>query len=97
MSDLNYIECASVRVPANWSLDMLQKTLKKRKIRFHNEEDILAVFGTAIKLKKDLELAVQDLRKELISLQDSKRILEAYLKTPKPLNNTKPPAPKAKK
>jgi len=63
--DISYIECAGVRVPSNWSVGQLAEALAKRKIRFNNEQEIMAVFGDAIKLKRSLEQGIQNLQNEL--------------------------------
>ena len=52
---LDYIECAGVRVPADWSVEQLAEALIKRKIRFANEQEIMNVFGNAIRMKASLE------------------------------------------
>lgn len=49
---LDYIECAGVRVPADWSVEQLAEALSKRKIRFANEQEIMNVFGNAIRKGK---------------------------------------------
>ena len=63
---INYIECAGVRVPENWTVDALRRALAKRNIRFsnRNEEEIMAVFGNAIMLKKQLEHDIDALKKK---------------------------------
>ncbi|GAI83438.1 unnamed protein product [marine sediment metagenome] len=45
---LDYIECAGVRVPADWSVEQLTEALSKRKIRFANEQEIMHIFTKAI-------------------------------------------------
>ena len=74
MSDLNYIECSGVRVPSDWNIKTLEMALMKRKIRFQNEKEIMAVFGEAVNLKSNLEEAIRALRKELVGLQDAVKI-----------------------
>jgi len=62
---INYIECAEVRIPSNWSVDQLRVALGKRKIRFSNEKELMSVFGEAIKLKSQLEDNIHELRTEI--------------------------------
>jgi len=64
----NYIECAGVRIPSDWSVEQLAQALERRKIRFRNEEEIMAVFGDAIRLKSSLEKAISRLRTEVTKL-----------------------------
>ena len=68
MVDLNYIECAGVRVPSDWSIDQLREALAKRKIRFQmmHEKEIMAVFGDAIQLKASLERDISRLHDEVV-------------------------------
>ena len=66
--DLNYIECAGVRVPSDWSVDQLREALSKRNIRFSNEEDIMVVFGKSIQLKASLEEQISTLQAEVTRL-----------------------------
>ena len=68
-ANLNYIKCAGVRVPSNWSLDQLREALAKRDIRFLNEDEITAVFGRAIELKASLEANITQLQAELARLE----------------------------
>jgi len=65
-----YIECDGVRVPADWTPDDLRVALGKRKIRFKNEEEIMAVFGDAIQLKAALENAISLLKTERTRLDN---------------------------
>lgn len=65
-----YIESAGVRVPANWTIDDLRTALGKRKIRFNNEEEIMAVFGDALQLKASLENSISHLQTEKIGLEN---------------------------
>ena len=67
MIDLNYIECAGVRVPSDWSVDQLREALVKRNIRFSrvNEKEIMAVFVAAIQLKSQLENNIHELQAEV--------------------------------
>ncbi|MBA7643614.1 hypothetical protein ES703_51345 [subsurface metagenome] len=65
-----YIECAGVRVPADCTPDDLRAVLEKRKIRFNNEAEIMAVFGDAIQLKASLENAISLLKTEKASLDN---------------------------
>jgi len=62
---LAYITCAGVRVPSNWTLEHLRVALGRRKISFSKstEHDIMAVFGEAIQLKKELESAIKELER----------------------------------
>lgn len=71
MLDLNYIECAGVRVPANWTVEQLREALTKRRMRFTtlHEKEIMEVFGNAILLKKGLEQNIDKLKTELERLQ----------------------------
>ena len=64
LNNLRYIECAGVRVPADWNIAQLTEALAKRKIRFSNEAEITAVFGEAIRLKQKLEENIARLRAE---------------------------------
>ena len=70
-TNLAYIECAGVRVPANWTVEQLRTALAKRSIRFatKNEEEILRVFGEAIGLKASLEKEILQLQSTLIKLK----------------------------
>jgi len=70
MFDLNYIECAGVRVPSDWSVKQLREALAKRNIRFieAHEREIMAVFGDAILLKASLEDSIATLRQEKAKL-----------------------------
>lgn len=72
----DYITCAGVRVPAHWSVGMLEEALAKRNIRFANEAEIMAVFGDALQMKADLEKAIGE-------LTDAKRKLEVRLEVVK--------------
>ena len=63
--NLNYIECAGVRVPSDWSVEQLAEALAKRKIRFANEKEIMSVFGDAIRLKSSLENEISRLQAEV--------------------------------
>lgn len=70
MMQKDYIECAGVRVPADWNLEQLRAALLKRKIRFQNEAEIMSVFGEAIELKAKLEKAIDELENKKKQLQD---------------------------
>lgn len=64
---LDYIECAGVKVPEDWSIEQLRSALGKRKIRFQSEGEILRVFGEAVMLKRQLEQETQSLKEEIQS------------------------------
>ena len=68
MGNLDYIECAGVRVPADWTVEELSKALAERKIRFNskNETEIMAVFGNAIELKRVLEVRLNEAQNALV-------------------------------
>jgi len=61
---LDYIECAGVRLPADWSVEQLTEALSKRKIRFANEQEIMNAFGNAIWMKASLESEISRLHAE---------------------------------
>ncbi len=63
---IDYIECAGVRVPSDWTVSQLREALAQRKIRFQtmHEREIMAVFGDAIQLKASLEKEVARLQSE---------------------------------
>lgn len=56
-----YIECAGVRIPADWTLDNLRAALENRKIRFANEKEVMAVFGDAIQIRNSLRMEIATL------------------------------------
>lgn len=64
----NYIECAGFRIPSDWSVEELAQALERRKIRFRNEEEIISVFGNALRLKSSLEKDISRLRAEVTKL-----------------------------
>lgn len=68
MINIDYIQCDGVRVPSDWSVDQLGEALAKRKIRFHNEREIMRVFGEAILLKATLETIIHKLHEEIAKL-----------------------------
>lgn len=68
--DIDYIVCDGVRVPADWTIGQLRDALAKRNIRFTNEEEIVRVFGEAVKLKAELENRVYGLQKEIAALEE---------------------------
>jgi hypothetical protein len=40
----DYVDCAGVNVPADWTVEELRWALKRRKRRFPNEKEIIAAF-----------------------------------------------------
>jgi len=64
METPKYIISAGVRVPANWTVEELGKALAKRKIAFTNEKEIMDAFGDALRIKEQLESAIEQLRGE---------------------------------
>jgi len=66
---LNYIECDGVRVPEDWTLTHLKRALAKRRIRFGNEREIMAVFGDAVKMKQHIENEIDELRRTKSELE----------------------------
>jgi len=100
-----YIECAGVRVPADWTPDDLRAALGKRKIRFNNGEEIMAVFGDAIQLKASLERSISHLQTEEIRLANLVKRKQELANCPgcgrqwfeKPVTTLAPPAKKATK
>ena len=79
--DLNYIECAGVRVPADWTIDQLRKALAKRNIRFSNEQDAIAVYGAAIEFKVELERRIDELNANVARLYVEAQNLRAEMVT----------------
>jgi len=71
VKSLDYIECAGVRVPANYSLKELRVALKKRGIAFANEGEIQRVFGEAIELKRKLQTSIRELEAREAELSTS--------------------------
>ena len=69
MPNLDYIECAGVRVPADWSIRQLREALSKRKMRFKNEKEIMNVFGDAVNLKAKLEARIHELSEKIKILE----------------------------
>ncbi len=59
----DYVTVAGVRTPADWTIEELRSTLEKRKIRFGNEEEILAVYGRFLKTKNELTEQIKGLEK----------------------------------
>ncbi len=82
MPELDYIECAGVRVPSNWKIKQLASALEKRKIRFNNEQEIMNVFGHAIHLQAELEARDHELRKEIQKLESEVKLLDLKLLCP---------------
>lgn len=82
---LNYIECAGVRVPANWTIDQLRDALAKRNIRFSNEQDAIAAFGESIRLKAELERREDELTANIAKLSEEAQRLRAEMGTIKEL------------
>jgi len=70
MTDLDYIECAGVRVPEDWTIEQLRSALERRNIRFRkaNEEEIMRVFGEAVVLKQKLGKEIDALKNEKAKL-----------------------------
>jgi len=61
---LDYIECAGIRVPFDWSVEQLAEALSKRKIRFENEQEIMNAFGNALRMKASLKSEISRLQAE---------------------------------
>jgi predicted nucleic acid-binding Zn-ribbon protein len=76
-----YITSAGVRVPANWTVEDLGKALAKRKITFSNEREIMDVFGDALRVKEQLEKAIEQLTRETTRLSSDVRHLESEWNT----------------
>ena len=52
MKDICYWECGGVRVPSDWTVEMLKRNLERRKWRFRNEDELIHEFEVA-KIKED--------------------------------------------
>ena len=65
---LNYIECAGVCVPSDWTIDQLRDALAKRNIRFLNERDAMVAFGEAVRMKAELEQRERELTATIAKL-----------------------------
>jgi len=80
--DLDYIECAGVRVPADWTFQKLRDALAGRKIRFANEQEIANVFGKAVLLKFKLQSEIDGLVKQRQELRTEVILLKTKLLCP---------------
>jgi len=81
--NLDYIECAGVRVPVDWSMEQLRSALAKRKIRFANENEIMSVFGNAVQMKAVLEKEISHLHAEAARLDRYIKIKQEKVSCPK--------------
>lgn len=64
----DYIVCAGVAVPADWTVEELKKILAKRQIRFRHEEELMKVFGKALLLKRSLQDQIRELEEKKAKL-----------------------------
>ena len=72
----DYIECAGVRVPTDWTFDDLAEALKKRNARFSNERDIKAAFQSFLDCRISLQNQIYELTRKRDSILKSMNELE---------------------
>ena len=65
IQESNYIECAGVRIPKNWTISNLAEALEKRGVRFTNEQDIVAAFSVFLDTRIRLQQQIRELEAEL--------------------------------
>ena len=79
---VDYIECAGLRVPINWTPAQLEKALSERKIKLANEKEVMAVFGDSLKMVEILLLERAELRVEVTEMKKVKAQLSVETTCP---------------
>lgn len=75
-----YIECASMRVPYDWTPRQLERALLLRKIKLDNEAEIRIVFGQYLDMIRNLNSQINTRRRELYLLSIEKVTTETLFK-----------------